>query len=323
MRDCTTSRWRGGASLFGERGLGSMESWPMAIDGIAPAGLGGYKRILAQPPGGALRSEPSTMPIHPLGFDFEKASAKAFHGKSAGFRAIETALQHYLGQPAAWVNLKALQRAIAEWRATKAGASIRDPALARLDVWLQQEVAALAPWPAPEPGWDARHNCYAYAMHCKVGVDGNNARPGRLAGRPRATKESDFAQGVIDDARHQGRGAWILRQAAPPAPVPQPLHGGYLVAMTSMPHGYHFLRRDEATGLWTHKNGSIRPVETSWRDPDDHLLEDAIDDAALLRLVTDSRLMDSLWHFDAYIEVQNGGLTVSGAPLPKKPAIPE
>lgn len=252
------------------------------------------------------------MPIHPIPFNFAQASAKWFHGKSPAFTRIETALDYYLNQPASWGNLKVLQRVIAAWRATKDGVTIRDNAMRQLDHWLQGEVASLKPWPDRELNWDARHNCYAYSMKCHNAVNGNNARPGKLAGHPRNIRADNFAQGVLADAAHQHKQAWILRQGGNAAPVPALTHGGYLVVMISIPMGYHFMRRDNGTGLWTHKNGSIRDEETSWHDPDDHYLEDAIDDAAMLKIVTDARFLDGAWSFDAYLEIQAGGLTVRG-----------
>jgi hypothetical protein len=252
------------------------------------------------------------MPIHAIPFDFEQASAKTFHGKSQAFLAIETALRNYLGQAPSWVNLKELLRRIAAWRATKTGATIRDTAMQRLDQWLQGEIAALKPWPDRELPWGAQHNCYAYAMRCTDAVNGNNARPGRLAGNPRNQRSDDFAAGVVDDAHHQMRDAWILRQGGNPRPIPVLTHGGYLVVMTAIPMGYHFMRRNDATGFWTHKNGSIRDEETSWHDPDDYELEDAIDDAGMLKMITDPRLVEGNWTFEAYLEIQAGGIRVQG-----------
>lgn len=252
------------------------------------------------------------MPIHPLPFDFVADSAKWFRGKSAAFQRIETALNYYTNQPPSWGNLRVLRRTIAAWRATKEGPTIRDDALRRLELWLQGEVAALKPWPDPELNWGARHNCYAYAMKCQDAVNGNNARPGKLAGNPRSTKAANFAQGVEDDAVHQHKDARILRQGGHPEPVPALTHGGYLVVMISIPMGYHFMRRNNDTGLWTHKNGSIRDEETSWQDPDNYLLEDAIDDAAMIKVITDPRIVDGNWVFDAYLEIQAGGIKVQG-----------
>lgn len=252
------------------------------------------------------------MPIHPIPFDFAETSKKWFHGKSPAFLKIETALNYYLNQPPSWGNLKVLQKTIAAWRATKAGPTIRDETMQRLDQWLQGEIAGLKPWPDPEPNWGALHNCYAYAMKSQNAVNGNNARPGRLAGNPRNIKTDNFAQGVVDDALHQHKHAWILRQGVNPLPIPPLAHGGYLVVMISIPMGYHFMRRNNATGLWTHKNGSIRDEETSWHDPDNYLLEDAIDDAAMIKVITDPRIVDGNWVFDAYLEIQAGGITVQG-----------
>ena len=251
------------------------------------------------------------MPIHAIPFDFEEASKKFAHGKSPAFLRIETALNYYLNNPATWTNLKVLRRTIATWRESKAAPTIRDNAMQRLDAWIQGEIAGLRPWPDAEPLWGPGHNCYAYAMKCTQGLNLNNARPGRTAGNARNAQDQNFAQGVVDDAQHQGRGAWILRQDANAAPVPALLHGGYLVVMISIPMGYHFMRRNNLTGLWTHKNGGIRPEEMSWQDPDDHMLEDAIDDAAMLKVITDPRIVDGNWRFDAYLEIQNGGLVIS------------
>lgn len=252
------------------------------------------------------------MPIHPIPFNFEEVSSKWFHGKSQAFLAIEGALKTYLKNPATWANLKALRRAIAAWRATKDGPTIRDAAMQQLDQWLQGEVAGVKPWPDAEQGWGAAHNCYAYAMECQNAVNGNNARPGKLAGNARNIQAQDFAQGVVDDAVHQAKNAWILRKGGLPQPIPPLAHSGYLVVMISIPMGYHFMRRDNFTGLWTHKNGSIRPVETTWHDPDDHLLEEAIDDAAMIKIITDPRIADANWAFDAYLEIPIGGITVCG-----------
>lgn len=259
------------------------------------------------------------MPIHPIPFNFAETSAKRFHSKSAAFQRIETALDYYLAQPPSWGNLRVLQRMVLAWRATKEGATIRDEAMRQLDQWMAGEIAALRPWPDREPLWDGRHNCYAYAMHCNVTVNDdatprnlNNARPGKRAGQARQHRGQNFAQGVVDDAVHQGRHAWILRQGGAAAPVPALTHGGYLVVMTSIPMGYHFMRRNNLTGLWTHKNGSIRDEETTWRDPDNHMQEDAIDDAAMLKIITDPRIVEGNWTFDAYLEIQAGGLIVEG-----------
>ncbi len=74
--------------------------------------------------------------------------------------------------------------------------------------------------------------------------------------------------------------------------------------------GYHFLRREEDTRLWSHKNGSIHDVETFYHNPNDHNVRDPIDDAGLLKIVTDRGINGSM-DFDAFLEVPPGGITVA------------
>ncbi|MBS1829969.1 MAG: hypothetical protein JST93_32015 [Acidobacteria bacterium] len=249
------------------------------------------------------------MPVHPITFNFRTESEVKYHPKSANFRAIQTALDNYVANSTP-ANLRALERALIIWKNSKGNwrTTIRYDAVQHLTDWLALEIPDNPWWPAAEAGWGAAHNCYAYAMKCQNGGL-NNARPGRLDNNPRAQKTDDFAQGVVDDAYHQGAMVYILRRQIP-RPIPAPSHGGYLVAMISMTMGYHFLRRDEVTRLWSHKNGSINDVETFYYNPNDHNVRDPIDDAGLLKIVTDRGINGSM-DFDAFLEVPPGGITVA------------
>ena len=81
--------------------------------------------------------------------------------------------------------------------------------------------------------------------------------------------------------------------------------------MVSTPHGYHFLRRNETTGLWSHKNGAWNEVETYFYDRE---LEQpvAITNDVVLKLLKNPRLMECDMRFDSYLYVPQRGIQVAG-----------
>jgi hypothetical protein len=116
-----------------------------------------------------------------------------------------------------------------------------------------------------ELAWGERANCYAYALNYerpRMTSAVPQACPGAATGRralhlgdPAADTEA-LIEGVIAD----GQGA-IQQVEGSPAHVPAPGPGEYLFALLTGPHGFHFLRRDSATGVWSWKDGNEESVK--------------------------------------------------------------
>lgn len=98
---------------------------------------------------------------------------------------------------------------------------------------------------------------------------------------------------IQGDAVHGGKAITVSPQATP-RPCPPALGGAdYLVALVGFPAGYHFMRRDEQTQRWSHKNGSAADVATI-----------AYDIPKARYLVIDNSV--------AYLSVPVGGIPVAG-----------
>jgi hypothetical protein len=250
-----------------------------------------------------------------MNFDFKRDSKKTGKPKSTAFEAVQDALDDYIEASTA-TNLLALTRALGAWKvAKKNGAatwtsSIRVEAVRELDAWIILESEAIGIFPTSRTNWGGDHNCYAYSMNCLAPQgSGYNSWPGKFAG---IATGGNFAQGVVDDGAAQGVTIQILRQAGMPTPVPAPLGGGhYLVAMVANAMGYHFLRRNDATGLWTHKNGSASPVETHFYD---NAIEQpvAITDVVIAQILATPALISCSMTFNSYLSVPVPGITVKG-----------
>ncbi len=254
-------------------------------------------------------------PIIPLNFNFQEDSKRFLKPKSNTFVAVQAALDTYV-QTSTAANLLALTAALGTWKRTKQHGqqnwtgSIRATQVQQLDAWLIAESHAQGIFPAPEPGWNGGHNCYAYAMKCLAPLGlGHNSWPGRLAG---IATGGNFAQGVVNDATHQHLNAQIVRAGGVPAPVPHGVGGGgYLAAVVANNVGFHFMRRNEMTGLWTHKNGAFENESTYFYD---RTLEQpvAITDQVVATILANPQLIGCAMTFHAYISVPNAGLQVRG-----------
>jgi len=160
------------------------------------------------------------------------------------------------------------------------------------------------PWPAV--------NCYAYAMQCRNpgGRRGGTAVPG-ISGGKAPYNLGDHMQvrlGAVAD------GAYFFgMNRRPPF---QPPANRYIIALFSRPGGFHWIRRDNATGLWSWKEGNGGRVQrTVVRTP-------AADDIAprkMHRYIRDAMIPDLLqggyrpWNTN---DVFRGLFTVPSAGLP-------
>jgi hypothetical protein len=260
--------------------------------------------------------------------------------------AIDNALRTYeLAMPADKIDtLHALWDAYDAWYASKSktsgGAlkSIRNSGdqMDVFETWLKAEEARLLP--AAEGGW-GNPNCYSYAMKCKNPV-GNAMTPGMAAGAVAApdTDKVDliayghrlFAGIEADAAADGGKqvtfypvGVETSRVRPHPGTMPQVQHGEYLVAMLVTARGFHFMRRDTATGLWSHKNRSDGEVEVTvtrstaaGRLPKRNV---PITDAVAVEMLSNPfppQNYDTLgggFTFAGYILVPTAGFTVAGS----------
>lgn len=250
-----------------------------------------------------------------LTFDFRKDSKRSGKPKSTAFEAVEDALDTYI-EASTVENLRALTKALGDWKvAKKRGAatwssSVRADTVRLLSDWLILESEATGIFPTSRTAWGANHNCYAYSMNCLAphGM-GMNSWPGKFAN---IKNEGDFSKGVVDDGAAQGVTVRIVRKGGQPSPVPKPSSGGeYLVAMVSNKMGYHFMRRNDSTGLWSHKNGAASTVETCFYDID---IEQpiAITDTVADRILKNPALIGCSMSFDSYLSVPLPGITVKG-----------
>jgi hypothetical protein len=113
------------------------------------------------------------------------------------------------------------------------------------------------------------------------------------------------------------RGNQKIIASIPPSPLPVPTTvagNNYLVALLGNQTGYHFMRRNEQTMLWSHKNGSISNVETSaFNGPKGRcfVLDDATV-AAMIMTPTDWDGVNNFFGFIAWLSVPYHGITVRG-----------
>ena len=212
---------------------------------------------------------------------FQRTGANLNGRRSTALRAIDAALNTYQGAPTL-PNLRVLDAALVAWQRSKRTfwgnenwANSRRAAVVIIELahWIGDEYIARGAWPRPEAGWNNNHNCYAYAMKCRnpTGM-GNNSRPGRYAGNgvgygDAAPNAATWKQDMVDQIRADAVANGVTIQATMPAsPIPVPAlvaDGRYLAALIGFQMGYHFLRRDEGSRRWSHKNGSAADVETS------------------------------------------------------------
>lgn len=260
--------------------------------------------------------------------------------------AVDQALRSYEFATAQH-KLKALHQlfdAFDAWRASKnaEGAdSIRNKGgelLNDFKEWLGAQETALMP--QKEAGWNGTPNCYAYAMKCKQ-IAGNAPTPGAAAGktvspfdpkwRAAAQKIRYHAmlfQGIVDDANACGKHVEILRGPAEgsyPSPLNPPVERAdgshYIAAMVVKTDGFHFMRRDSKTGLWSHKNGGAdAEVETSATllptpgqlGPREIPLTDPVA-VELLQCTQGKYVAFAGFRFAGYVLVPHDGITVAGA----------
>lgn len=237
-----------------------------------------------------------------------------------------------------------LQDAYDDWAHSKEDVhlSVRNQngSLADFRAWMNQQQTALLP--AVEPGWNTMANCYAYAMRCKV-FQGRVPTPGVAAGsrvnsadarwqrrEQKILYHRDLLEGVERDAEACGRTVDILlgpteagyRAIAPP-PIEHADNAHYLVGMVAKDDGFHFMRRDSHTGLWSHKNGGLgSEVETGaalWPPSKPHRTARyvPIDDEVAYGLL--GCQPGKYVHFDhfkfvGYLLVPTGGITIAGLP---------
>ncbi|MDB5247186.1 MAG: hypothetical protein JWQ40_1580 [Segetibacter sp.] len=251
----------------------------------------------------------------PFKISFSKDSERKNKPKSTSFLAIEAALDKYLlinSRP----NLLILTDALAGWKRSKGanGAwkqSIRFAEVDKLSEWLIQESLAIGIFPTSRPLWNNNHNCYAYAMLCYAPIKGgNNARPGKHAGAPKNIPDH-FAEGIMldyeIDHEKSGRQVKVLDIKSPTKTLSACSAGHYLAAMITCPTGYHFYRRNESTGLWSHKNASFGPVETYYYDNTKEKPL-AITDEVLAEMMQPT----GMWTFKCYLEIPKEGVNVEG-----------
>lgn len=197
--------------------------------------------------------------------------------RSAELKNIGTAFQAYETAPSAG-TITTLDLAVAVWKRSKLKAAVGDEAgrnwsnsrfrdiVARLSTWVEAEMERHGALPAAELGWNIQHNCYAYAMKCdQPDNTGGHSGPGGAAGRAVSPSmnpyHANLIAGVMADGAAQNKPVLSLQRNAP-SPVPAPRGGTYLVAMVAKADGFHFLRRNDTTLLWSHKNGPGSDPET-------------------------------------------------------------
>lgn len=210
--------------------------------------------------------------------DWDRETNKFFQKpRSTKLKAVSTAFQAYERAPAPG-TVRALENALSEWKLSKFKAATDAEEqknwadsrffqiVSQLSDWLDGELETHRVVPQPETGWGLLHNCYAYAMKCNnPDGTGGHALPGGAAGkcvRPSmAPYHTNLIAGVIADGAAQGKTITSLQRGAH-SPVPDTRGATYLVAMVAKHDGFHFLRRDEASGRWSHKNGPGSQPET-------------------------------------------------------------
>lgn len=257
-------------------------------------------------------------PVTPLPFKVSFA-ADSVHDKttqSKEFQGVNRALEKYVLHSTR-THLLELTRALGVWKLKKRNPkkgvnwtdSVRADEVRKLSAWLIAESQAIGVFPTSRSLWGGTHNCYAYAMKCKMpdGL-GQNSWTGKFAD---IKNNGDFPKGVVDDGAAQGKVITVLPQRVPDPVPPRQTDGTYLVAMVSNGMGYHFMRRRESTGLWTHKNGASSAVETYFDDVD---VEQpvAITDEIVSKILNKPALIGCSMTFCRYFKVPGAGIQVKG-----------
>lgn len=257
-------------------------------------------------------------PVIPLPFatSFEAESINGKTSKTGAFQKVETALQTYV-RASSTDHLLALTRALGAWKLDKVNDrkqknwtdSVRAGAVRKLSDWLIDESQAIGLFPTSRSIWNSKHNCYAYAMKCQSPKGlGQISWTGKLSGKKIGI---NFAQGVVEDGLAQDLNVVVLPNKLPQPMPPRQNDGSYLVAMVSNGNGFHFLRRRESTGLWTHKNGGASPVDTYFYDQS---IEQplALTDEVVARILENPKLIGCSMTFDSYLRVPAKGMLVQG-----------
>lgn len=215
----------------------------------------------------------------------------------------------------------------------KDGALLKD-----FKAWMKAKEDGMMP--AAEPGWDGVPNCYAYAMKCRA-VAGQVPTPGAAAGHAVQVRadlmgidyHAALFQGIVADAVACNEIVNILSDPDPhlntyPLPTALPQFTGqadgahYIAAMVVKADGFHFMRRDSTTHLWSHKNGGgAAEVETSALlltigNPSGDTRQLEISDDIAMEMLTcqAGRFMNFPgFRFAGYVLVPNDGITVRGA----------
>lgn len=190
--------------------------------------------------------------------------------------------------------------------------------------------------PVAEIGFSFATNCYAYSMKCKnpVVAEKGVVVPGAHAGEPRFSLQDEmgyYAQlvdGIKEDAIASNKQVECERGPfgnSLPSPKNPPIDkvGGekYIAAMVVRLDGFHFLRRDSTTGLWSHKNGGGNAeIETGVYDTQRGRYVKLTDAVVVPMLeLGQTRYFSGFntFKFAAYLIVPHSGIRVAGA-APKK-----
>jgi hypothetical protein len=291
-----------------------------------------------------------TKPITYASWITETTVGGSFSGnktRSTLLVAIDTALDAYekAGAAAKVARLQVLFDAYETWFADKkkktdgSVKSIRDSGdqMAVFEGWLQDEQAR---WLLPtEDGWGNGPNCYAFAMKCKRPA-GNGMTPGSAAGAAASMRGIErnlltYSQRLLDGIGRDGMAdgakavtilpADLLEAPRLPRPAPMPTvipQDHYLTALLVTAGGFHFMRRDTASGLWCHKNGSYGTPEYGAE------LSGTVGRLGRRKVpITDAVALDLLANqaggryasfgggfiFAGYVMVPDAGITVSGS----------
>ncbi|ATW32082.1 hypothetical protein [Candidatus Hamiltonella defensa] len=213
-------------------------------------------------------------------------------------------------------NYKKMLNRISEWKLSKRdnlsnknwACTTRYNYISKLDNWIIDEGCQLGVYPKKNKGYGENHNCYAYAMKClKPEGLGLNSTPGLFSG---TSKKMGFAEAVIEDGKKQRKDVHLISKNINDLPK-KTNDGTYLVALFANDFGYHFMRRDEPTGLWSHKNGAFSEEEVSFYEIE---LEKPIPicNNLFLNIARDPSKIGCNMQFSAYLEVPDDGLQVQG-----------
>lgn len=202
--------------------------------------------------------------------------------------------------------------------------------------WLKEEQDRLLP--TVESGWGNGPNCYAYAMKCPrpagnamaPGLVNRKGLPGKRAiGSQREYVESLF-EGIKEDAKADDDKTITFfpldieksSESLDPCHMPNQVPSGhYLVAMLVRNGGFHFMRQDPNTKLWSHKNGPNGEVEvaaTHLRQGRLGCRKSLIDNNVAIELLRNPSPgvkyvpLANNYIFAGYIFVPNKGIEVSG-----------